>query len=304
MSKRYLVLDIGGTFVKYAIMDGDAQIELQGKVPARTGSEAEMLEVLEQIKGLVGTDYESVAISMPGRVDFKTGIAHMGGAYDWIRDYPVTDRYGAVFGKRATAMNDGKCAAMAERWRGALADVSDGAVLVLGTGVGGGIVIDNRVYMGALGGAGELSGLVADFDSIKDGVGFSSPWMWSARVSAGAITKNYAKAKSLETADGVMLFDAYEAGEKEAREVVDEFGKQLAAGIMSLQSVLDLPRYAIGGGISARPVVIEVVRDALDALLDPIMGFAPFCKPQIVSCRFGNEANLIGALAFHLGLNE
>ena len=303
MGKRYLVLDIGGTFVKYAIMTEVADIELQGKVPAKTGSEAEMMEVLGQVRDLVGTDYESVAISMPGRVDFKTGIAHMGGAYHWVRDYPAAERYGGVFGKRATAMNDGKCAAMAEHWKGALADVEAGAVVVLGTGVGGGIVLDDRVYLGTLGGAGELSGLVVDTDAVKDGLDFTRMgWMWSSRVSASAITGNYAHAKGLDAADGVMLFDAYEAGEAEAREVVAEFGKQMAAGILSLQSVLDLPRYAIGGGISARPVVTEVIRDAVDTLFDPMMDFSPFCKPEIVTCTFGNEANLIGALAFHLGL--
>ena len=70
-------------------------------------------------------------------------------------------------------------------------------------------------------------------------------------------------------------------------------------GIYGIQSVLDLPRYAIGGGISARPETTTVIRDAVDKLFAEQM-MCPFGKPEVVTCKFGNEANLIGALAFHL----
>ena len=86
-------------------------------------------------------DYEGVAISMPGRIDTSAGIAHTGGAFSWLREYPAAQKYGAVFGKPCTIANDGKCAALAESWMGALADIDSGAVLVLGTGIGGGIVV-------------------------------------------------------------------------------------------------------------------------------------------------------------------
>ena len=97
-----------------------------------------------------------------------------------------------------------------------------------------------------------------------------------------------------------MLFDAYEAGDPIAKDVLKTFGEEAAAGICSLQSVLDLERYAIGGGISARPETTQIIKDAVDALFDPYLDFLPYGKPEIVTCKFGNEANLIGALAFHL----
>jgi hypothetical protein len=175
-----------------------------------------------------------------------------------------------------------------------------GAAIVLGTGVGGGIVLNGKVWMGYTGGAGELSGLLVDFNAMGLPFPQSMSALWANRISAASITKAYAERKGLESADGIMLFDAYEAGDEDAKAVLEEFGFQAAAGIMSLQATLDLQRYAIGGGISARPETTEIIRKAFDDLYDPLAAFLPYGKPEIVTCKFGNEANLIGALAFHL----
>jgi predicted NBD/HSP70 family sugar kinase len=300
--EQYLVLDIGGTFVKYAVMTADAQFVMQGKVPVDHSSEEAMYAALEAVREAVaGYEYEGVAISMPGRIDTAAGIAHTGGAFRWLHDYPAAERYGAVFGKPCTIANDGKCAAFAESWMGALSDVDSGAVIVLGTGIGGGIVINNEVWMGATGGAGELSAFITNHEGVKNGLGWGNIGiMWAAHISAGSITGKYGAIKGIEKADGIMLFDAYEAGDPIAKDVLKTFGEEAAAGICSLQSVLDLERYAIGGGISARPETTQIIKDAVDALFDPYIDFLPYGKPEIVTCKFGNEANLIGALAFHL----
>ncbi len=299
---QYLVLDIGGTFIKYAIMDGEAKFLTQGKVPAVTDSEKGTLGALADVReAVIDYGYEGVAISMPGRIDTLRGIAHTGGAFQWVHDYPAAEKYGAVFGMPCTIANDGKCAASAENWIGSLASVNSGAVLVLGTGIGGGIVINNRVWMGATGGAGELSAFLVDHSGAKNGLGWDNIGiMWASHIAASALTGKYAKMKGLEHADGIMLFDAYEAGDEVAASVLKTFGEEAAAGICALQAVLDLERYAIGGGISARPETTQIIKDAVDELFDPYVDFLPYGKPEIVTCKFGNEANLIGALAFHL----
>ena len=296
---QYLVLDIGGTFVKYAIMDDEGQFIEQGKVPANTTSEEHMLASLADVRETVATyDYEGVAISMPGRIDTAKGWAYTGGAFTWLHDYPAAEKYGAVFGKPCTVANDGKCAAIAESWEGALKDVDSGAVLVLGTGVGGGIVLNGEVWMGCSGGAGELSWLVCDLPAIHQGKAGSA--IWAGKIAAGAIVPKFGLAKGLANADGIMLFDAYEAGDEDAKAIMDEYAMWASSGIITLQAVLDLPRYAIGGGISARPETTTLIRDAVDKLFE-MHPYLPFSKPEIVTCKFGNEANLIGALAFHLG---
>lgn len=298
---QYLVLDIGGTFIKYAIMDDKANFIEQGKVPAHTGSEEEMLASLADVRDTVAAhDYEGVAISMPGRIDTAAGIAHTGGAFVWLFEYPAAEKYGAIFGKPCTIANDGKCAALAESWTGALADVDSGAVIVLGTGIGGGIVLNGKVWMGCSGGAGELSWLVCDYPLLSDEqAAHISPAMWTGHISALSLSGQFAKRKGLEKADGVMLFNAYDEGDEDAIAVLEDYSRWAAAGIINLQSVLDLPRYAIGGGISARPETTTLIREGVDRIFALRQGL-PFSKPEIVTCKFGNEANLIGALAFHL----
>ena len=301
MAKQYLVLDIGGTFVKYAIMDEAAEFITQGKVPSGTDSEASVIASLEAIRDVVADyDYEGVAISMPGRIDTAAGIAHTGGAYVWVKDYPAAQKYGDIFGKPCTIANDGKCAAIAESWSGALADVDSGAVIVLGTGIGGGIVLNKQVWMGCSGGAGELSWLICDYPLLTDeNAKHVSPAMWTGHISAHSISSQFAERKGLEKADGVMLFNAYDAGDEDAKAVLEDYGRWAAAGIINLQAVLDLPRYAIGGGISARPEATTLIRKNVDRIFELHQGL-PFSKPEIVTCQFGNEANLIGALAFYL----
>ena len=303
MAQQYLALDLGGTFIKYAIMDRDGEFIKQGKVPTKTKTEEKLRAGLADVRSVVDAyEYDGVAVSMPGRIDTAKGIAYTGGAFRWIKDFAAADMFSDVFyGKPATVANDGKCAALAESWLGSLADVKSGCVLVLGTGIGGGIVLNNEVWMGATGGAGELSCFITTFDGAKNGVSFSNlDALWAGRVSASAITGKYAAAKDLDHADGIMLFDAYETDDPDAKAVLKEFGYQTAIGILSLQCVLDLERYAIGGGISARPETTTIIRDAVNDLFDAGASFLPFGKPEIVTCTFGNEANLIGALAFHL----
>ena len=300
MAEQYLVLDIGGTFIKYALMDREANFIEQGKVPADTSCEEAMLASLGVLAAKFSqVEYEGVAISMPGRIDTAAGIAHTGGAFGWLSEYPAAEKYGAVFGKPATIANDGKCAAYAEAKYGALKDVDYGAVLVLGTGIGGGIVLDGKVLMGCSGGAGELSWAVCDMYGVTDPAVRARNIIWAGKISAGAIAHKFGELKGLENADGVMLFDAYEAGDEDAIKILDDYAKWAAGGIVNLQSVLDLQRYAIGGGISARPEATTLIRDAVDKAWE--IRLLPFSKPEVVTCKFRNEANLIGALAFHLG---
>lgn len=306
MAQQYLVLDIGGTYVKYAMMDREGQFIEQGKVLADTSCEEAMLASLGVLAAKMSDyDYEGVAISMPGRIDTAKGWAYTGGAFTWLHDYPAAQKYGEVFGKPCTIANDGKCAALAESWTGALADVDSGCVIVLGTGIGGGIVLNKQVWMGCSGGAGELSWFISNFDGARDLAAFPHHMAdcWCGRISASSLSGAYAKAKGIEKASGVMLFDAYEAGEAEAQAVIEEYATQAAVGILSIQSVLDLERYAIGGGISARPEATTVVRDKLNEIFDSHT-YLPFSRPEVVTCKFGNEANLIGALAFHLRQGE
>ena len=304
--KQYLVLDIGGTFIKYALMGEDGSFLENGKVPSPMDSLESLLDAVAAVGEKFRGRYEGAAVSMPGRIDIRTGVAHTGGAFDFIQDTPAGQLFAGRLGCPVTVANDAKCAANAEAWTGALAGVADGAVLVLGTGTGGGIVLGHRIWMGHTFAAGELSFLPVQFAGFGqtplDGVHSGGvDRFWSVHASATGLLRAYARRKGIpvEGLDGLQFFAAYDAGEPEATEALAFFGEMTAAGIYAVQSVLDLEKYAIGGGISARPEVTGIIRAKLDEIYAAVP-FTAFGKPEIVRCRYGNDANLIGALRFAL----
>ena len=305
--EKYLVYDIGGTFIKYALMDEACSVIEQGKVPSPTDSLDHLLEVMAEVAEQFKGQYKGAAVSMPGRIDTRKGIAYTGGAYGFMRNIPFAELLSNKLKTEVVIANDGKCAAKAEVARGALQDVENGCVIVLGTGTGGGIVLNHDVWMGQSGGAGELSALVCDLRKLaKDGYSmYDFDSIYAGHGSATGLIMRYVEEKGLSmeqafgTINGFTFFEAYDAGEKEAIDALEKFGMHTAVGIMSVQCVLDLERYAIGGGISARKEVTESIRKGIDKLFSS--GFAvPFSKPEIVTCTFGNDANLIGALSFYL----
>lgn len=302
--KQYLVYDIGGTFIKYALMNEESVMLEQGKVPSPLESMDALMDALTGVAEKYRGQFEGVAVSMPGRIDTEKGIAYTGGAFRFIRDAEIGRMLEEKLGVHATIGNDAKCAANAEAWNGALSDVSNGCVIVLGTGTGGAIMLDHKIWMGTTGGAGELSHLITNFDAFSTCGGDMrkiSASIWAGHTSATGLIVKYAVRKGVNPAeiDGIKLFEAYDAGDEDAKAALEEFGRITAAGIYTIQSVLDLERYAIGGGISARPEVTDIIREKVESVFTQFPG-VPFLKPEIVTCRYGNDANLIGALKFHL----
>ena len=302
--KDYFVLDMGGTYIKYALMTEKAEIIEQGKFPSETKDLNKLLDDIAEAAGKYRDRIAGVAVSMPGRIDTANGIAHTGGSFRFFRDTPFGTMMEERLGLPVTLANDGKCAAMAEVEDGALTDYENGAVIVLGTGIGGGVVLNRKVWMGATGGAGEFSWLLKDFRTFANAdFNYSNAMnlIWAGDTSAPALMHIYAEKKNADPADfnGIRFFEAYDAGDPDAKEALRQLGRNTVAGIYAVQSVVDLQCYAIGGGISARKEVAETIRECLEEKYNQFP-YVPFGKPTIVNCRYGNDANLIGALRFHL----
>ncbi len=299
---RYFVLDMGGTFVKYALMDENAAFLEQGKFPSVLRDTEKLLDAIEETAKKY--TFEGVAVSMPGRIDTEKGIAHTSGSFQFAPDLPFGEMLESRLHVPVTLGNDGKCAAMAEVEDGALKDVNSGAVIVLGTGIGGGVVLNRKVWMGASGGAGEFSWTIMDFRRFAD-TSFSRETamglIWGGDTSAPGLIRRYALKKGKDPSEftGISFFEAYDAGDQDAAEALEDLGRSAVAGIYAVQSILDLECYAIGGGISARKEVTETIARCMDEKYAEFP-YVPFCKPRIVQCRYGNDANLIGALRFHL----
>lgn len=305
--KQYLLIDIGGTFIKYSLADEYAKKISGGKVPTPLTNMDDLLAVIEGFAAPLQGQFVGCAISMPGRIDTKHGIAHTGGVLSsFLWEQPFAAQMEELLGVPVTIANDGKCAAAAEGWTGALAGVENGLVLVLGTGIGGGILLNGKVLMGAHAAAGEVSGLVTDVARMEPDdfnltrvEKFAEAPLWAGLASATGLILEYARQKHLPEGSpmptGEEIFAAYNAGEPEAQKALKIFARRVAVGILSLQSVLDVERVAIGGGISAADALLPAIQAELDWLFERCT-VMPTVKPELVRCRYGNDANLIGAL--------
>ena len=227
---------------------------------------------------------------MPGIIDTANGYCAMGGALRYNDDFYLRHALYEKCPVKISIENDAKCAALAEA-AGSLKDVNDGFVLIFGTMIGGGYVKDKKLHRGMHFSAGEVSYIISDRDGTPNFEG-----VFGNRCGTPQLCKMYADAKNLpaEEVDGVIVFNAVNSGDKIAQDCLDRFAKEIAVQIFNLQTVLDPQRFAIGGGISAQPVFLEAIRDNLKKLYAACPYYVPHA--EIVTCKFQNDANLIGAL--------
>ena len=100
--------------------------------------------------------------------------------------------------------------------------------------------------------------------------------------------------------NGRTFFEAVRQQDEDALEILDQFCDNVVCGIMSLQLIMDVQRFSIGGGISTQPILIETINRKLDELFEENKGKTPASRPEVVACTFGNDANMIGALYHYL----
>lgn len=291
---KVLAIDIGGTFIKYAVMDETCKMYEKGKIPTPLTGREELVEALGSLFDDFGAKdgLEGIAISMPGIIDSRNGYVSMGGALAYNNDFYLRNAlHNRCPDSKIVINNDAKCAAQAEASIGALKDVKEGIVIIFGTMIGGAIVLNHRVHQGVHFSAGEVSYIISD--SAADP---SCETVWGNRCGTPELCRLYAQKKNLNSSevDGIRVFGAVQAGDEDAVAVLTEFTKNIAVQIFNLQTVLDPERFAIGGGISEQPIFIEYIKRHLERMYAVSPYFVPHA--EVVSCKFGNDANLLGAL--------
>lgn len=289
---KALTVDIGGTFIKYALMDEKMHIFERGKIETPQDSRESLIEAIGSIYDKLSyTGVDGIAISMPGILDSEAGYCFMGGALKYNDEFMLRDALHERCNTRIYMENDAKCAAMAEASVGALRDVQDGFVLIFGTMIGGGYVHNKKLVKGKHFSAGEVSYIntVRNGNPVEDNI-------WGNVCSTPGLCAMYAQKKGLDPAvvDGIMVFDAVNSGDKEAQMILREFTRMIAVQIFNIQTILDPGRFAIGGGISAQPVFIEYIKENLSEMYAACPYYVP--QAQVETCRFRNDANLVGAL--------
>ena len=276
-----LAIDIGGTTIKFALYD---QGELGDISSIKTPIDLEsfyhsLSSVVEQAKK--EHNIQGVAISSPGAVNKKTGVIEGASALPYIHGFDIHAALETLFGLPVSIENDANCAALAEVAFGAAKDCSTALLLVLGTGVGGAVVIDGKVHHGKHLFGGEFGYMLVDDTQTFSSVG-----------TTVSMARRYYK-RTGEELDAVDIFDRAFLGESVACEEKDFFIHQVAKGIFNLSYAFDPDIVLIGGGVSQADWLIPELKKELEKLKQ-IVGIAPFV-PDIAVCQFQNVANLIGA---------
>ena len=294
MAKKYMCVDVGGTFIKYAVIDSELNFHAKGKTDTpKEGIEA-YLDALTAVCKPHLAEISGLAMSVPGVIDSENGVCRTGGLLHYVKEFPLADEMQKRIGTPVTVMNDAKSAALAESTWGSLAGCQDAIVIVLGTGVGGALVKDGKVHMGKHFSAGEFGRVMFGQDlDLRE-----SCW---ARHNGNARLLNLAAAIKGVPADSITTYDLFqwiEAGDEDAMWVLDKYTKDLAYIIMNLQTIYDPELFAIGGGISQQPLLFTYLKRNVTNYkkICPL----PIPEPQITACKYFNDANLIGALGYHL----
>lgn len=292
--KTYLTLDIGGSAIKYALIQDDLTILNKSSVPTPMDTLENFIETIGQIYDQYKDQIVGIAISMPGIIDPQKGYNYTGGALEYIINLDTVKVLHERCPINITVGNDAKCAANAELGFGNLQDIQDGAVVILGTGIGGCIIKDHKVHTGRHFSAGEFSWIKTDF---HDSISWKNAWCTRNGIK-GLLERVQENLETEETYTGIEIFEMANSGDEKVIEAINQFALEVATQIFNIHAIFDCEKVAIGGGISAQPLLIELIQKNLDMIFDSI-GFEIY-KPQLVPCYFRNDANLIGALYQHL----
>jgi predicted NBD/HSP70 family sugar kinase len=291
----YLVIDIGGTEFKYALMDVEANVESKGSIKAVKDSYELFLEVLIELYN----DHpyvEGVAISIAGIVDSSTGYCFTGGSLEYYEKKDLVADLRKGIDVPITIENDAKSAGLAEVWKGNLVDSKNAFVLTIGTSVGGCVVIDGKVHRGSHQVAGEVW---TNLDNTKV---LDTTYCWGHQTRLEYLLADVAKLKNVDVSEmnGKVMFEYASNGDQEVIDLIDDFTKSISGHLFSMQGIIDPDTILIGGGISKQPLLIELINKNMDTIYSTLEIEYP--RAKINTCKFYNDSNLIGALYHHLDL--
>ncbi len=289
---KLLAFDVGGTEIKYAVTEDALTLTDRGCVPTPADCFDSFVRLIRDTHKPFRDEVEGIAMCLPGPVDVEKGHCGMCGAMRYPHSVEVGRILSEACGCPVVLENDGKAAALAEHRFGAVKGCRNAAVFLIGTGVGGGLIIDGRVVRGPSFRAGEFS-----FVNTEAGRYWDPDQTVGSRCSTTFLLRRYGELRgSGEAVDGREFFRRLPE-DGNARAALDELCANVAVQLFNLYWLLDLEKVAIGGGISGQPALIEGIRDQFAEVQKKAMTarFRTALPLEAVPCAFGNDANLIGA---------
>lgn len=292
----YVGIDIGGTNVKYGLVTETGDILVEGKVSTHHNG-TELIQTIEEIVHGYQQDYSltAVGLSVPGVVE-ETGYLTTGGS---IQDFYDMDLKGLLeknLNLPVFVENDANSAALAEKWLGAGREYQHLLCVVVGTGIGGGIIINGDLFRGAHSNAGEFGFMVVQPIEHQDTR--LATLSLTGSVQCGVVSPYEISQSGYETNqfDGETVFRLAAEGDEVAQQLIDVFYDRLAIGVFNMAIAFDPEIVLIGGAISSNPSFMMELNRRVTALKEGHIDMGNVQLPAIRNCQFFNQAGIIGAV--------
>lgn len=311
MNELAIGIDLGGTNIKGALLDNRGNIISKREIAtmAKAGPAAvadrisRVIGELERLAVDSGSRAAGIGIGVPGQPDKAKGEVVFAPNLYW-RHVPLVSYLRRKSQLPVYLENDANAAALGEKWRGAGRDSQNMIMITIGTGIGGGLILGERLYSGTTGTAGEVGHTVIDPGGPQCSCGrrgcletltSATAMVRMAReaIDRGAVTV-LAREETIEARD---IVTAAAAGDHVALEIINQAAFYLGIGLANLINIFNPDTIVIGGGVSkAGPVLFDPVRrTALESALE-----APGQAVRIIPAQLGNDAGCIGAGALVL----
>lgn len=306
MSKYAFGVDIGGTTVKLGLFDKEGNVLDKWEIPTNTANKGEAIlpDVAKSIlakmdeKGIKEEDLAGIGLGAPGAVDDNGTL--VGGAVNIGWDpFNIPDAIHAYINVPVKAANDANAAAFGEMWQGGGKGYNNMVAVTLGTGVGGGIIINGRLLSGATGAGGEIGHIHME-DNETEECGCKNKGCLEQYASATGIVRLARRRLAEDDKPSVLrgeelsakaVFDAVKAGDEVAIEIAKRFGEYLGKGLAIVAGVVNPEIFVIGGGVSK-------AGEILLGFVEPVFqkyAFQPCRGAKFALAKLGNDAGIFGA---------
>ena len=305
MSKYVFGVDLGGTTVKLGLFDVEGTVLDKWEIPTRKEDSGKHIlpDIAEAIlakmteKSIEKSQVQGVGIGVPGPVDDK-GVIIKAVNLGWDT-MNINEELGKLLGLPVQAGNDANVAALGEMWKGGGQGYENLVLVTLGTGVGGGIIINGKILTGSTGAGGEI-GHMHLVDDEEEACGCGKHGCLEQYTSATGIVRLANRALAKNTRPTVLkqgevtakdVFDAVKAGDAVAIEIAEQFGCYLGKGLANIAAVTNPQAFVIGGGVSkAGTVLFDYINKYFQQYV--FLG----CKNvDFKLATLGNDAGIYGA---------
>lgn len=302
MKSPVIALDVGGTNIRSAAIDATGNILDEVRIEARlskpdTSPEAVVSQLIAACKPLTGKhSATAIGIGFPGFFIGNSGVVAGSPNIPRLNNFSLSASLSSEIGLPVVAQNDALCAAIGEHRFGAGQGQSNLLHITLGTGIGGGLILNHRPYSGDGGMAMEFGHLRIDYSDTARVCGCGGKGCVETLASATAVIRSYSEAGG-SAENAAVIFQRAESGDQVAIRVLEDAGAHLGTAIAEAVKLLDVHAITISGGLSnAWPILHPAIVQSMDyGLIPPLKG-----KIMVLQSTLSDNAGLLGAAALAL----